>query len=93
MTDSNTCIVNIQAEISKVYNKSGIADKDSAPGDQDQKDDDMSAADLIIGVKTGETLIYISAIIAGIVAVIIAIIVIKKNKLIYKIQAKFGKEV
>lgn len=93
MTDTNTGIVNNQAEISKDYNKAGIADKDSAPGDQNQKDDDMSAADLIIGVKTGETLIYISAIIAGIVAVIIAIIVIKKNKLIYKIQAKFGKEV
>lgn len=93
MTDTNTGIVNNQAEISKDYNKAGIADKDSTPGDQDQKDDDMSSADLIIGVKTGETLIYISAIIAGIVAVIIAVIVIKKNKLIYKIQAKFGKEV
>ena len=93
MTDTNTGIVNNQAEISKDYNKAGIADKDSTPGDQDQKDDDMSSADLIIGVKTGETLIYISAIIAGIVTVIIAVIVIKKNKLIYKIQAKFGKEV
>ena len=93
MTDTNTGIVNNQAEISKDYNKAGIADKDSTPGDQDQKDDDMSSADLIIGVKTGETLIYISAIIAGIVAVILAVIVIKKNKLIYKIQAKFGKEV
>lgn len=93
MTDTNTGIVNNQAEISKDYNKAGIADKDSTPGDQDQKDDDMSSADLIIGVKTGETLIYISAIIAGIVAVIIAVIVIKKNKIIYKIQAKFGKEV
>lgn len=93
MTDTNTGIVNNQAEISKDYNKAGIADKDSTPGDQDQKDDDMSSADLIIGVKTGETLIYISAIIAGIVAIIIAGIAIKKNKLIYKIQAKFGKEV
>lgn len=93
MTDTNTGIVNNQAEISKDYNKAGIADKDSTPGDQYQKDDDMSSADLIIGVKTGETLICISAIIAGIVAVIIAVIVIKKNKLIYKIQAKFGKEV
>ena len=93
MTDTNTGIVNNQAEISKDYNKAGIADKDSTPGDQDQKDDDMSSADLIIGVKTGETLIYISAIIAGIVAAIIASIIIKKNKLIYKIQAKFGKEV
>ena len=93
MTDTNTGIVNNQAEISKDYNKVGIADKDSTPGDQDQKDDDMSSADLIIGVKTGETLIYISAIIAGIVLAVIAAIIIKKNKLIYKIQAKFGKEV
>lgn len=93
MTDTNTGIVNNQAEISKDYNKAGIADKDSTPGNQSQKDDDMSSADLIIGVKTGETLIYISAIIAGIVAIIITAVLIKKNKLILKIQSKFGKEV
>lgn len=93
MTDTNTGIVNNQAEISKDYNKAGIADKDSIPGNQNQKDDDMSSADLIIGVKTGETLIYISAIIAGIVAIIITAVLIKKNKLILKIQSKFGKEV
>lgn len=93
MTDTNTGIVNNQAEISKDYSKAGIADKDSTPGNQSQKDDDMSSADLIIGVKTGETLIYISAIIAGIVAIIITAVLIKKNKLILKIQSKFGKEV
>ena len=93
MTETNTGIINNQAEIAKDYNKAGIADADSTPGDKDQKDDDMSSADLIIGVKTGETLIYMSAIIAGLIAVIIAVVAIKKSKLIYKIQIRFRKEV
>lgn len=93
MTESNTGIINNQAEISKDYNQAGVADQDSTPGDQDPKDDDMSSADLIIGVKTGETLIYISAIIAGIIAAIAITLIIKKSKIIYKIQYKVGKGV
>ena len=93
MTEPNTGIINNQAEISKDYNQAGVADQDSTPGDQDPKDDDMSSADLIIGVKTGETLIYISAIIAGIIAAIVIAIIIKKSKIIYKIQYKVGKGV
>ena len=93
MTETNTGIINNQAEISKDYNQAGVADQDSTPGDQDPKDDDMSSADLIIGVKTGETLIYISAIIAGIIAAIVIALIIKKSKIIYKIQYKVGKGV
>ena len=93
MTETNTGIVNNQAEIAESYNKLGLTDIDSDANDRDQKDDDMSAADLIIGVKTGETLIYFSVIIAIVIAAIIAIIVIKKSKIILKIQLKIGKEV
>ena len=91
MNERNTGITNNQAEISKDYNKAGIADIDSIPGNK--KDDDMSAADLIIGVKTGDTLIFISAIIAGIVAAIVIIVAIKSSKIIYKARLKFRKEV
>lgn len=91
MNETNTGITNNQAEISKDYNKAGIADIDSVPGNK--KDDDMSAADLIIGVKTGDTLIFISAIIAGIVAAIVIIVAIKSSKIIYKARLKFRKEV
>jgi len=93
MTDTNTGIINNQAEIAEDYNKAGISDKDSDPNDKDQKDDDISSADLIIGVKTGNTLIYISIIITIIIAIILITISIKKSKLMYKIQLKLRKEV
>lgn len=93
MTEENTGIINNQAEISKDYNKYGIKDKDSTPNNGSQQEDDMSSADMIIGVQTGDTLIYISAIIAGMIAIIIIGIVIKKSKLKYKLILKFGKEV
>lgn len=92
MTETNTGIVNNQAEIAESYNKAGIADTDSTPNNKNPKDDDMSSADLIVGVKTGETLIYLSVIITLIIAGIIAIVAIKKSKIILKIQLKFGKE-
>ena len=93
MTETNTGIINNQAEIAEDYNKAGISDIDSTPNDKDQKDDDMSSADLIIGVKTGDTLIYISAIITIIIAGIITGVALEKSKLLIKLQAKFGKEV
>lgn len=93
MTDTNTGIINNQAEIAEDYNKAGISDLNSQPNDKDPKDNDISSADLIIGVKTGETLIYISIAITIILAGIIIVITINKSKIIYKIQARFGKEV
>ena len=93
MTDTNTGIVNNQAEIAEDYNKAGVSDKDSTPNDKNQKDDDMSSADLIIGVQTGNTLIYISLLITIILAGIVATIAIRKSKIIYKIQVKIGKGV
>ena len=93
MTENYTGIINNEAEISKDYNKAGIKDADSDVKDRDQKDDDMSSADLIIGIKTGDTLIYVSAIIAAIIATIVVAFVIKKSKIKYKLLLKFGKEV
>ncbi len=93
MTEENTGIVNNQAEIAESYNKAGIAEEDSEAKNKDPKEDDLSSADLIIGVKTGDTLIYLSAVIAITVALIIVAIIIKKKKLILKLQLKFGKEV
>ena len=93
MTDTNTGIVNNQAEIAEDYNNAGVSDKDSTPNDKNQNHDDMSSADLIIGVQTGNTLIYISLLITIILAGIVATIAIRKSKIIYKIQVKIGKGV
>ncbi len=93
MTEENTGIINNQAEIAESYNKAGIADTDSEANNKDQKEDDMSSADLIIGVKTGDTLIYLSAILTITVAMIILAVIIKKKKILLKLKVKFGKEV
>ena len=93
MTERNTGIINNEAEISKSYNKAGVAEKDSKNKDKNSADDDMSSADLIIGVKTGETLIYISAIIAGMLIMTIIAVIIRKSRIREKIQVRIGKEV
>ncbi len=93
MTEENTGIVNNQAEIAQSYNKAGIADNDSEANNKEAKEDDMSSADLIIGVETGDTLIYFSVAIIIAIATIITAIVMKKKKVILKLQLKFRKEV
>ncbi len=92
MTETNTGIINNQAEIAESYNKAGITDYDSQPNDKDQKDDDMSSADLIIGVKTGQSLIYLSTLIGIVILGIVAAVVIQRSKIILKLKIKFGKE-
>lgn len=80
MTDSNTGIINNTAEITKSYNTSGIADRDSVPNNKIQSEDDFSSADTIISVKTGETLIYTSAILTIIVIIMISMYIAHKNR-------------
>ena len=58
MSTENTGIVNNNAELYEVYNEEGIRDFDSTPANKVSGEDDMSAADLVVGVKTGDALIY-----------------------------------
>ena len=79
MTEENTGIVSNTAEIARDYNIYGVSDDNSEPANKVQNEDDMSTADLIISVGTGETLIYISAIITSLlVASAIGYIAYKK---------------
>lgn len=84
MTETNTGIVNNTAEIAESYNRLGIADRNSTPGNKSQSENDLGRADTIISISTGNTLIYISLIISIITIAIILIIVIRMNK--YKIK-------
>lgn len=63
MTAENTGLVSNTAEIANDYNIYGVSDKNSTPVNKAQGEDDMSTADTILTVKTGESLIYISGII------------------------------
>lgn len=63
MSAENTGIVSNTAEIANDYNIYGISDHNSKPANKAQGEDDMSTADMIVTVSTGETLIYTSGII------------------------------
>ncbi len=58
MTEENTGLVNNQVEIAEDYNIYGISDFDSIAGNYLQAEDDMSLADVIITIETGEKIIY-----------------------------------
>lgn len=82
MTDSNTGIVNNNAELYEVYNEEGIKDIDSTPANKISGEDDMSAADVVISVKTGDAVIYTLIISTVILAIIgVAVFYIRKHLL------------
>ena len=58
MTENNTGLVNNTAEIAEAYNELGLADSNSTPGNKTQGENDMSSADVIISIKTGEIVFY-----------------------------------
>lgn len=60
MTEDNTGLFNNTAEIAESYNEAGIPDIDSTPNNKAKGEDDMGVADVIIGVKTGAMVTYIS---------------------------------
>ena len=66
MNEENTGIINNQVEIYEDYNTYGISDMNSVPGNKAQNENDLSSADLIVSIKTGEVFIYISIIITSI---------------------------
>ena len=85
MTEENTGISNNIFEIAQSYNEYAIADIDSTEANGAQGEDDMSRADIIIGVQTGGSLINIMIISTTLITLLITLYVIKlhidkKNK-------------
>lgn len=72
------------AEIADSYNEKGITDLNSTPGNKVKGENDMSQADLIISIKTGKVILYISLICLFAVIVIFGVYEIKKNVLTKK---------
>ncbi len=72
MTDKNTGIVNNNAELYEVYNEEGKQDIDSTPANKVTSEDDISAADVVIGVKTGDAVTY-TALISVVICITIGI--------------------
>ena len=81
MTENNTGLVNNIAEIYEFSTEEAVNDVDSTPADKIQGQDDMSSADCIIGIKTGQELIYLSLIAISIVILSTGMYLIKKKVL------------
>lgn len=79
MIEANQGLVHNEAEIFEAYNAYGIPDLNSTPGNRAQGEDDISSADTIVTVRTGESLIYISVIISILVVIGCGIIIIQKS--------------
>lgn len=83
MTEDNTGIINNIAEIGESQNKSGIKDKDSVAGNNNKTEDDLSYADVYIGIKTGKTILYISLGLSMLIVLSVGIYLINKKVLQY----------
>lgn len=59
LTSENIGLINNTAEIYEAYNDLGIADTDSTPANKNSQEDDQSSADVLLTVKTGETILFV----------------------------------
>ena len=73
MTQNNVGLINNRAEIIDTYNEFGKTDIDSTPNNELKDEDDIGAADVIISVSTGGTIIaYVILLIINTVLITIA---------------------
>ena len=64
MTETNTGLVNNLAEIAEDYNTLSLTDKDSISGNRQKGEDDLGSANVIVSVKTGAAVGYLTIVIA-----------------------------
>lgn len=81
MTSDNTGTINNVAEIYEASNDLGLADIDSSTANKVQSEDDISSADAIIGIKTGEVYVYIIITLISITILGVGIYLINKKVL------------
>lgn len=81
MTEDNTGIINNTAEIVETENVENVKDKDSTPNNKVQGEDDMSSANVLIGVRTGEEVIQITLGLVILIILAVGIYLINKEVL------------
>ena len=69
------------AEIYESYNEQGIADIDSTEANKIETEDDMSNADIVLGVVTGKIVLYSTLILSIIFIIVIGAFLIQRNVL------------
>ena len=78
MKENNTGLVNNTAEILSSYNELGLTDINSTEGNKVKGENDMSSADVIISIKTGQVITTIVLVITTIIMLGVALYVIRK---------------
>ena len=81
MTDGETGTYTNTAELGETYNSRGITDINSTEGNRQQGENDMSSADLIISISTGEVVMYIGLTLSIITLIAVGVYLIKKKVL------------
>lgn len=79
LTQENVGLINNTAEIQEAYNDLCLQDADSTPANKVSGEDDMSSADVLLTVKTGETILFIVLSLGIISAITASTYVIKKK--------------
>ena len=79
MKENNTGLVNNTAEIINSYNELGLTDINSTEGNKVKGEKDMSSADVIISIETGQVVTTVILVITTVVMLGVAIYIIKKS--------------
>ena len=85
MTNNNTGLVNNTAEIYEDFNEYALEDSNSTAGNKEEKENDMSTADIIITISTGSPVMYIGIVIASMAVLGLGIYLINKKIIMKKI--------
>ncbi len=79
MKENNTGLINNTAEIVSSYNELGLTDINSTEGNKVDGENDMSSADVIISIKTGEVVTTVLLVITTIIMLGVAVYMIRKS--------------
>lgn len=79
LSEENIGLIHNSAEIYEAYNDLGLEDIDSTPGNKQTDEDDISSADVLLTVKTGETILFIGLSLTIISTIAISAYVIKRK--------------
>ena len=85
MTEKNTGLVNNTAEIFEDFNEYAIEDINSVAGNKEEKENDMSGADVIITVSTGSPILYMSIMLGSMLVLGLGIYLINKKVIMRRV--------
>ena len=81
MNNDDFGVFSNSAEIYEASNNNGLLDIDSTPGNKASNEDDYSIANVIVGVKTGQAVIYVTLTMAVLIIIATGVYVIRKKVL------------